>query len=72
MKTLTTNSQPDNEGAKGTSNALVDVHFDIELCIQALASMTIMNELSFSFVENERSRHFICVTQPIFGKDFDC
>ncbi|CAL5193259.1 unnamed protein product [Lathyrus oleraceus] len=53
------------EGGKGTSNnTLVGIHFDVELCRQALARMIIVDELPFSFVENEGFRYFKSVTQP--------
>ncbi|CAI8587390.1 unnamed protein product [Vicia faba] len=53
-------------GSKGNINALFGIQFDIELCIQALARMIIVDELPFSFVENEGFRHFMSVTQPRF------
>ena len=53
------------EGGKATSNnTLVGIHFDVELCRQALARMIIVDELPFSFVENEGFRYFMSVTQP--------
>ncbi|CAI8611251.1 unnamed protein product [Vicia faba] len=54
------------EGSKVNINALVGIHFDIELCRQALARMIIVDELHFSFVENEGFCHFMSVTQPRF------
>ena len=52
------------EVSKGSSNSLVGVHFDVELCRHALARMIIVDELPFSFVENEGFRHFMSVAQP--------
>ena len=54
------------EESKENRNALVGIHFDVELCRQALARMIIVDELPFSFVENEGFRHFMSVTQPRF------
>ncbi|KAK2403508.1 zinc finger BED domain-containing protein RICESLEEPER [Trifolium repens] len=52
--------------SKGTSSSteVVAVHFDGDLCRQALARMIIVDELPFSFVENEGFRYFMSVTQP--------
>ncbi|WJX61747.1 cellulase [Trifolium repens] len=52
--------------SKGTSSSteVVAVHFDGDLCRKALARMIIVDELPFSFVENEGFRYFMSVTQP--------
>src|SRR6266487_6857383 len=53
------------QDGKGTSStSVVAVHFDGDLCRQALARMIIVDELPFSFVENEGFRYFMSVTQP--------
>ncbi|CAJ2643835.1 unnamed protein product [Trifolium pratense] len=57
-------SLQDTNGTGSSANALVAVHFDSDLCRQALARMLIVDELPFSFVENEGFRYFMSVTQP--------
>ncbi|WJX09507.1 cellulase [Trifolium repens] len=54
------------QDSKGSGTEVVAVQFDSELCRQALARMLIVDELPFSFVENEGFRYFMSVTQPRF------
>ncbi|KAK2361801.1 zinc finger BED domain-containing protein DAYSLEEPER [Trifolium repens] len=58
-------SLQDSKGT-GSGTEVVAVHFDGDLCRQALARMLIVDELPFSFVENEGFRYFMSVTQPRF------
>lgn len=54
------------QDTKGTSSnsTIVAVNFDVDVSRQALARMIIVDELPFSFVENEGFRYFMSVTQP--------